>query len=782
MFSFSPKPAALALLLSAAGGTQAMAVRTAGCDLTLRTTGAVSLTVGQHNSGQVRAGSGMSATFTLTDGTFTDSQDRGCWWTPPTHLLQCDVGQVPEANFTVGCDGLVSFNGQTTFYECVTGDGDQVNIYKDPNQGVQCAEIQLVASGCSTLDCTPPPTSITTTTQASSTKTSSTKISSTKISSTKSPSSTKAPTSTLTTSSSAPPVVNSTTPLTLPASSPAINSSTSAGVVSSSSSSYLTYHYTNSSVTYSKTAAPTYSTPSGASETYPAGGSSQTYPAGGSSESYSAPPQITTVQSTAYETVPLQPSTVYITVTETVGGCAATAVETICAAYCTGSAGSPGSSGGSGSPGSSGSGSSSGSPGSSSPGSSSPGSSSPGSSSPGSSSPGTSSPGSGSGSGSESGSGSGTGPESGSGSSGCQHAGACYVSSMLSTITIEYPGQPTPPAISPSQYSTLKPVYSNTSTKAVPYPTSTSTFSTLSVSSTYAASNSTLFVPSTSSLSIPTSSSYLVTSTSVKPSLSSSSKSAHVHPTTTSTHVHPTTTSSTKVISTTAPKPTTTTAPKPETTITTAPKPETTTTTTTQPTTTTTTPPTPTLPAYCDDITGIPPPECVAIPATCPAGGVSTAAEYNLPHLIVPIDSSQPSTALGTSFFGQVSATVSTLFNFDVPASDAGRTCTLWFLFPSADTLETSDFTFSGTGALAFTFLEGAATASTTWDSAPAVWGGEGRFDVAPGNAYELISFACPAAGSVLTVKMADVEGEPTDLSYFQDYNPCPIGLFITTS
>ena len=46
-----------------------------------------------------------------------------------------------------------------------------------------------------------------------------------------------------------------------------------------------------------------------------------------------------------------------------------------------------------------------------------------------------------------------------------------------------------------------------------------------------------------------------------------------------------------------------------------------------------------------------------------------------------------------------------------------------------------------------------------------------------------MASFDCPA-GEEVSFKIAAAGGgdDATSLRFFQDYNPCPIGLFITTS
>jgi len=157
--------------------------------------------------------------------------------------------------------------------------------------------------------------------------------------------------------------------------------------------------------------------------------------------------------------------------------------------------------------------------------------------------------------------------------------------------------------------------------------------------------------------------------------------------------------------------------------------------------------------------------------------GSSTSGNYQYPHLIIPISSSTPSTAAGTSYFGTISSNTSTIFNFDIPTSYAGSTCNLIFLLPLQSQLETASYTFSGSGGVEFEQLSSAATQSTTWDNAPSVEKDLGEFTLSEGSSTLIESFACPA-GQTVAFEMSAV-GD-TYLYYFQDWNPSPLGLYIT--
>jgi len=189
------------------------------------------------------------------------------------------------------------------------------------------------------------------------------------------------------------------------------------------------------------------------------------------------------------------------------------------------------------------------------------------------------------------------------------------------------------------------------------------------------------------------------------------------------------------------------------------------------PTTAAPPPPPPPPPVTTTTVAPPPPPQ-----STCP---MDLPSGFEFPHLIVPIDSSKPSAAAGTSYFGEVSSTVSSLFNFDIPASDAGKQCTLWFLLPAQAQLTTSSFTLSGSGSVDFASLASVATQATTFASAPAVAADLGQVTLVPGNAYKVATFECPA-GKTVSYEMKAV-GD-TAFKFFQDYNPCPIGLYIVPS
>jgi hypothetical protein len=166
--------------------------------------------------------------------------------------------------------------------------------------------------------------------------------------------------------------------------------------------------------------------------------------------------------------------------------------------------------------------------------------------------------------------------------------------------------------------------------------------------------------------------------------------------------------------------------------------------------------------------------ECVPTILT----GSSTSGNYQYPHLIVPISSASPTTAYGTSYFGTISSNTSTLFNFDIPSSYSGKVCSLIFLLPLQSELETSSYTFSGSGGVEIEQLSSKATLTTTWDTSPSIESDLGEFMLIEGSSTLVQTFGCPA-GETVTYEML-ATGD-TYLYYFQDWNPSPLGLYITS-
>lgn len=160
--------------------------------------------------------------------------------------------------------------------------------------------------------------------------------------------------------------------------------------------------------------------------------------------------------------------------------------------------------------------------------------------------------------------------------------------------------------------------------------------------------------------------------------------------------------------------------------------------------------------------------------SACPA---ALSGPYQTPHLIVPVSSKQPNTAYGTQYNATISPDECTIFNFDIPTSYSGKTCSAIFLFPEQSQLQTSAYTFSGSGELVFSELSNAANQQTTWSNAPSMKSELDSVAVKPGNSYVISTSSC-AAGTTQSIEICSSNG--LSLQFFEDYNPSPIGLYIT--
>ncbi|KAJ5110418.1 hypothetical protein N7532_000953 [Penicillium argentinense] len=152
-------------------------------------------------------------------------------------------------------------------------------------------------------------------------------------------------------------------------------------------------------------------------------------------------------------------------------------------------------------------------------------------------------------------------------------------------------------------------------------------------------------------------------------------------------------------------------------------------------------------------------------------GTILSSGSFEFPHLIVPINSDSPDTAHGTQFNGTVSSSISSIFNFDIPQSDSGKTCSLVFLFPKKEDLETSSFSFSGDGKIDVAKLSDVASSMTTFNNAPSVEKDLGDITISPGGSNVVSTFSCPA-GQTIAFELKNAGS--TDLNFFQDFNPAP--------
>lgn len=159
-----------------------------------------------------------------------------------------------------------------------------------------------------------------------------------------------------------------------------------------------------------------------------------------------------------------------------------------------------------------------------------------------------------------------------------------------------------------------------------------------------------------------------------------------------------------------------------------------------------------------------------AVPSTstCPT---DLEGKFEFPHSIQVVDSVTKKVIVAQSYNGIVSAEKDSIFTFDIPYNYIGLTCSGIFFFPERNQLVTSSYNQSNEngGQINIDVLTGPLSTSPTVRSHHAV-------NVAPGNTYVLGGYPCPA-GRTVTFDMSSRGGY--SLSYFQDYNPSPIGLYV---
>ncbi|KAF2156886.1 glycoside hydrolase family 17 protein [Myriangium duriaei CBS 260.36] len=156
--------------------------------------------------------------------------------------------------------------------------------------------------------------------------------------------------------------------------------------------------------------------------------------------------------------------------------------------------------------------------------------------------------------------------------------------------------------------------------------------------------------------------------------------------------------------------------------------------------------------------------------STCPT---NLNGPFEFPHLLVPISSTSPNTAFGTQYSATINPFTSSLFNFDIPVSDAGKTCTLVFLWAT-----TASYTFNNAGGLAVSQLSAPAGQGTTYANVPSSKGVGAVDAVVPGGNYVVASGPCQA-GQTVGYRVDSTGG--ADLTYFQNFDPKgPIGLYLT--
>ena len=91
---------------------------------------------------------------------------------------------------------------------------------------------------------------------------------------------------------------------------------------------------------------------------------------------------------------------------------------------------------------------------------------------------------------------------------------------------------------------------------------------------------------------------------------------------------------------------------------------------------------------------------------------------FEFPHLIVPVDKAHPNKAFGNQYNGTIDQDHCTLYSFDISPSQAGKKCSLIWLFPEQKDLKSSSFEYSASSddpIMEFWHLGQPVTEKTTW-------------------------------------------------------------------
>lgn len=153
---------------------------------------------------------------------------------------------------------------------------------------------------------------------------------------------------------------------------------------------------------------------------------------------------------------------------------------------------------------------------------------------------------------------------------------------------------------------------------------------------------------------------------------------------------------------------------------------------------------------------------------------------YLFPHPIIPVDSREPNTPQGNSYNGNVSNTISSVFNFDIPPMDSDKTCSLIFLLPSE-----KSFTLKGTGGISVTQVQ-PATDNTTFADVIQQTSLENNVgavnSVERDGTYVISKGSCrDIAGKAVGYLVSAIKGTRSSLGleWFQDSGEPPIGLYM---
>ncbi|KAI1000406.1 hypothetical protein K3495_g7786, partial [Podosphaera aphanis] len=121
------------------------------CPFHVNASGGISGPIWQLRDGQLRlGGDNERATFQISDGGITDHKGSGCILTQKVRQVQCDRGTGPSKGFSIGENGVLSYNQNPNFYACPASEVEW-NIHTVPVAGqLKCVPTTLTADNCGT--------------------------------------------------------------------------------------------------------------------------------------------------------------------------------------------------------------------------------------------------------------------------------------------------------------------------------------------------------------------------------------------------------------------------------------------------------------------------------------------------------------------------------------------------------------------------------------------------------------------------------------------------------
>jgi len=147
--------------------------------------------------------------------------------------------------------------------------------------------------------------------------------------------------------------------------------------------------------------------------------------------------------------------------------------------------------------------------------------------------------------------------------------------------------------------------------------------------------------------------------------------------------------------------------------------------------------------------------------------------------MIIPVSKNNPSQGYSQVWNGTMNSDMDSIFNFDIKPSYAGKSCTLFFMPPTADQLASASFPWgsSGSGSIAVSQLSSWVGENVTTSTLPSAVSVGSLTSLLPGANAVVFSTFCPA-GSRMSFKFST--SGSLALNYYQYVLPYSIGVYMS--